>query len=624
MKDTFEALFSIRTAGQLRAAVAQRHQPLSLPQARRLQAHAQSLAKTQGRLRLGIVHTYTSELLDPWLDLAASLQGLELATYHAPYGLAMQEANADSALVAHRPDVCLLLLQRRDLHPRLKHPLTGLSARQRDELRSSVMAGFKRIIDPFREQPIGQIVVSLLPDLHGPALGQYDAQSERSESAWWAELKAGLGTLIRDGVPDTLLLDFDELLLDLGREGFFDARLWYSSHYPFTPRAAQCFARKVINIGVARMRPRAKVIVVDADNTLWGGVVGEEGINGILLGPEYPGNLYLAFQRRLLDYRERGFLLAMCSKNNPQDVQQVLDEHPHQLIRERDFAALRVNWKDKPGNLKAMAEELNLGLESFIFVDDSDHECDAVRQALPQVEVVQAPANLLSLPGCLDHLARLEPLSQTEEDRDKSRLYAEERSRRELQESLSGQGGDYAAYLRSLDMRMQIGIDDAGQLKRLAQLTQKTNQFNLTTRRYEEKQIGEFLRSPQWLVGHFSLTDVFGSSGVVGLALWQLLSPERARLDSFLMSCRVIGRQAESAFLQQQLAYLRRRGIVEVVADYLPTRKNALVKDFLEQQGFIQREGRYYRELHASPPAAAGDQPIEIQLIDAMPARSSE
>ena len=359
------------------------------------------------------------------------------------------------------------------------------------------------------------------------------------------------------------------------------------------------------------------MIALDADNTLWGGIIGEDGINGIALGPDYPGNAYVAFQRRLLDYQQRGFVLALCSKNNPADLDQVLDQHPHQVLRNEHFAARRVNWEAKPRNLVSLAKELNLGLNSFVFVDDSDHECAAVRHELPEVEVVQAPRNPVHLASCLDRLPRLEILSLTAEDRAKTQLYAQERKRREQLADISGGGGDLDEYLRSLDMRMRVSFDDTTQLARLAQLTQKTNQFNLTTRRYQEPQVQEFIESPDYLVAHFSLADAFGDSGVVGLAIARKLPDDRAEIDTFLMSCRVIGRRAETAFLEAVLERLASEGVTEVVADFLPTSKNAPASGFLAESGFEQRQdGRFVRSLKESPPGSGKTPPISVEIDD--------
>jgi FkbH-like protein len=587
---------------------------LSLPRALALTARLGELEPPAAGLRLGLVHTYTSDLLDPWLKLHAAVQGLALDAYHAPYGLSPLEAEPGSGLARHDPDLTLFLLRREDLHPGLALPIVALSAEERETLMQETADSLAAMIGRFRAAVGGRLAISILPPLAPPGLGLYDSLSERSEGAWWDSLKRAIAARLRDGLAGTAFLDLDSMLDDLGRERFFDRRLWYSARYPFSTLAANELARRILAIGAADRLPRAKVLVLDADNTLWGGIVGEDGIEGIALGPDYPGNAFLDFQRRLLDFQGRGLLLALCSKNNPEDLDQVLKEHPHQLLRDGHFAARRVNWLPKSENLLALAEELNLGLDSFVFVDDSDHECALVRRELPQVTVVKTPAKPIRIPGCLDRLARLEVLSLTGEDLAKTRMYAEERQRRELKERVGG-GDDSRAYLASLGMRMRIAIDPQPQLARLAQLTQKTNQFNLTTRRYTEEQMASFLASPDWLVASFSLADCFGDSGTVGLALIRRGEEAQAEIDTFLMSCRVIGRTAESAFLEALLGHLAREGVALVVADFLPSPKNRLVAGFLPAHRFaLGKDGRYRRVLAESPPLAPGGSPIDVTL----------
>jgi HAD superfamily phosphatase (TIGR01681 family) len=567
-KFAFDDLTQISSRSELRAALAMSRLSLSIPQAQTLSAHAKTLTPGLQPLRLGVVHTYTSDLLDPWLDLAASLEGLEIATYHAPYGLALQEAREGSDLLAHQPDVTLLLLRREDIHPDLQRPITGLPPADQQALGAEFADRLLSIAGQFRAHKIGQLVVTLLPSLTGPGLGVYDAQAERSESAWWASTRTLIGTRIRETLNATVYLDLDEVVQQVGRQSFFDQRYWYSARFPFAADAARELARRVVSIGVLGKTPKAKVIVLDADNTLWGGVIGEDGMNGIGLGPDYPGSAFVDFQKRLLAYQQRGFILALCSKNNTADLDQVLREHPHQVLKDEHFAARRVNWVPKPDNLISLAEELNLGLDSFIFVDDSDHECAAVRHR-----------------------------------------------RREFSEKLEQGGSGAGDYLAKLEMKMRIGLDPAEHLARLSQLTQKTNQFNLTTRRYDEHQMQGFIDSNDWVVADFSLADTFGDSGIVGLAMFRKLEAKRAELDTFLMSCRVIGREAESAFMHSLLRLMADQGVEEVIADYKPTAKNELVKNFLPQQGFrLGDDGRYRMQLAETPPKPESAFPIQMDM----------
>ncbi len=614
-KLSFDDLLAVGTRDGLRAALATWRNPLSPADAQKLVARAAQMGAPTHDLRLAIVHSYTSELLDPWLSLAAALQGLDLQTCHAPYGMTMQQARENSEIVRHQPDITLLMLQPAELHPDLANPLSGLDVRRQDALSAEVLERLQGLVGQFRQHKVGQIVLSLLPAVHAPGPGLYDAQSERSESAWWARLKTDIAKLLRDSVQSALFLDLDEVLRQVGRTSFFDLRLWYSARFPFTPEAGREIARRIVGLGAVMKFPKAKVIVLDADNTLWGGIIGEDGMDGIALGPDYPGNAFLDFQRRLLDYQQRGFILALCSKNNPADLDQVLKEHPHQLLRDAHFAARRVNWVPKPDNLISLAEELNLGLDSFIFVDDSDHECAAVRQRLPQVEVVQTPARPVDVPACLEHVARLEVLSLTAEDLVKTEMYAQERRRREMKEQVEAGGTGAGDYLASLEMKMQVSFNKAAHLARLSQMTQKTNQFNLTTRRYNEQRMQEFIAGAEWLVADFSLEDVFGHSGIAGLAVLRLVDEQHAELDTLLMSCRVIGRHAESAFLHCLLRELAAKGVNEVVADFLPTAKNELAKTFLPDQGFEPgADGRYRWHLGDKSPQPESTFPITVTV----------
>ncbi|MBN8507276.1 MAG: HAD-IIIC family phosphatase [Burkholderiales bacterium] len=611
----FDDLLAIDKRDTLLAEVARWPVALTLPQARQLADHARGLSPARQPLRLAVVHTYTSDLLEPWLAMWASLSGFDLAAWHAPYGLALQEAEPGSNLVQHRPDITLMMLRREDLHPEIAQPIAGLPEERREDLRRACQERIADIVGRFRAQPVGQIVLTLLPSTTPASLGLFDTQSERSEAAWWTGLQQDVAAWIRAACPATLLLDLADVQAQVGRANFFDRRYWHSAQFPFTAAAAHEFARRVLAVGTVLKAPKAKVIVLDADNTLWGGVIGEDGMDGIALGPDYPGSAYREFQRRILDFQQRGFILAMCSKNNVADVDEVLQKHPHMILREHHFAARRVNWLPKPDNLVALAEELNLGLESFVFVDDSDHECAAVRDRLPQVQVVQVPQRPVDVATCLDHVARLEVLSLTREDLDKTRMYAQERQRRDILEHAAA-SSDANNYLARLGMKMRITLAPATHVPRLAQLTQKTNQFNLTTRRYDEQQMRAFIDdSNNWLVADFSLADSFGDAGIVGLAMFRLTSTSTAELDNFLMSCRVIGRQAESAFLHSLLRQLAERGIEEVVADYVPTAKNPLVKDLLPREGFISgADGRFHRRLTEQPARPAYDFPIDVEI----------
>lgn len=570
------------TRGEALAALGPIRPEWSLPEVNQLARRLEELGGPRQPVRVGLVRTYTTELLRPYWTLEGWLRGLALEIHECPYGSLFEEARPEGALRAHQPEIIYFFLQWEDLDPRFLQPITAVRAGDQESLQQAAVEKLADLLRCFRAAGPALLVASFLPRPFPSELGLCDPMVAHSEAVFFAALKGRIAAHLRAALPHALFCDLDEVLKEVGRRRFFDFRLWFSSRAPFSGVGAQAVVSRLATYASLLTQPRVKCLVLDADHTLWGGIVGEDGAEGIALGPEYPGAAYVAFQRRLLHFQQRGLLLALCSKNNLEDVQEILRDHPHQVLREAHFAALRVNWEPKADNVRALATELNLGLESFLFVDDSPQELLALRQAIPEMTVVQVPARAEEIPFCLDALPQLETLTLTEEDRQRTAFYAAEQARQHQ----AGRSRTPEEYLVSLRMVMTVAINDRAQVPRLAQLTQKTNQFNLTTRRYSEAEMGQFMDEARSLVASFALTDLFGASGVVGLAIIRSLDQAVAEVDTFLMSCRVIGRRAETAFLREVLAILAERGVARLRARYSPTRKNGLVRDFWPRHGF--------------------------------------
>jgi FkbH-like protein len=604
---TFDRAMQAETLHDLMDALLPKRPSLSLLQIGQLTKKLVTLAPERKTLRAAVLRTYTSELLRPYWAFEAALNGFDLQLYEGPYGAVVQEAQPTSSLVAHDPEITYLLLRWEDVEPGLSQPLMRLSAERRGEVLDAAAARLLGMVAQLRQAVHGLIVVTVLPRMHGGELGMYESMAGDGDDALFARTKRDIAAALQRDHTSVFLLDLDQVAQQVGRANLFDPRMWFSSRFPFSETGAAAVVKQLMKCAVVLKTPKAKVIVLDCDNTLWGGIIGEDGITGIALGPDYPGSVFVAFQRRLLDLQQRGFLLALCSKNDHDAVLEVLRTHPHQVIREEHIAAMQVNWSPKSENMRALAEELNVGLDSFVFVDDSPHECLIVRQQCEGVSVVQVPERLHELPWVLDDVARLEVLSLTAEDRQRTEMYAQERERK----ALAGSAQNVDEYLRSLQMAMQIGVDDARSIARIAQLTGKTNQFNVTTKRYTEDDIRSFMTDPASLVAHFSLRDVFGDSGIVGVAIARGTTGRQAEIDSFLMSCRVIGRSAEVAFLTHLLQRLRERGVQSVRAAYAPTAKNRMVQHFWRDQGFTEVEPGMF-ELDLTTWTMREDLPIAV------------
>ena len=374
------------------------------------------------------------------------------------------------------------------------------------------------------------------------------------------------------------LLDFREFTRQYPAEDVFDWKFWFISQMGMNPKVTKPFmewwARKLDGIALKRR----KCLVLDLDNTLWGGVLGEDGIEGIKLGGDYPGKAFHYFQEALLELSRSGVILAVCSKNNEADVLEAWEKNPFMVLKKDDFATWRINWMDKATNIKDMADELNIGLDSFVFVDDNPTERELVRQALPMVEVPDFPAQPYELPVFFKTVVEkfFRVYSVTGEDKKKTEQYKANAQRAQAQRSFV----DFDSFLESLDIQITIETATEFNIPRIAQMTQKTNQFNLTTKRYTDADVRTFLQNG-WRIWCISVADKFGDNGITGCIM-----VNGDTIDTFLLSCRILGKGIEIAFMKRILSLLKESGIETVKAEYLPTAKNVQVKDFYDRCGF--------------------------------------
>jgi FkbH-like protein len=376
--------------------------------------------------------------------------------------------------------------------------------------------------------------------------------------------------------------DVDYLIRQMGASQFLSERNAAIAMQPFSPAGFQSLCRDWATLCQLHFRGAPKCIVLDCDGTLWGGILGEDGPDGIRLGETYPGICYQKFQRQLKNLKKLGFLLAINSKNNEADVAALFERHPSMALHWDDFVSIRINWQDKASNMRSIAEELNLGTDSFVFIDDNPFELESVHSALPGVACLRVPEEIWKLPNLLPEWGWIDRLRLTFEDLAKSAMYSQERDRKSVERGATS----HEDYLRQLDLRMTVERFDARRhLERAVQLIQKTNQFNLTTRRHSSAELTSIVESGA-LVYLASLSDRFGDYGRIALAIVRT-DGEVPLLDTFLMSCRAIGRKAEDVFLAFLVDKLRDLGHTELRGQYLPTAKNEVCGSFLTDHGFV-------------------------------------
>ena len=374
------------------------------------------------------------------------------------------------------------------------------------------------------------------------------------------------------------VLDYSEFIRNYPMADLIDWKFFFISQMGINPKLTKDFQiwwqRKLDSLALKRK----KCIVLDLDNTLWGGVLGEEGISGIKIGGDYPGNAFAFFQKSLLQLSRSGVILAVCSKNNEADVLEAWDKNPFMVLKQEHFAACRINWTDKATNIKELADELNLGLDSFVFIDDNPIERELIKQMLPTVSVPEFPAQPYDLPMFFKQVVDdyFKVYFITEEDKKKIEQYKANTARKQAQLSFT----NFGAFLESLDIQITIEAANEFNIPRIAQMTQKTNQFNLTTKRYTDADVKGFLANG-WKIWCISIVDRFGDDGITGCIM-----VNGNEIDTFLLSCRILGKGIEQAFIRKILALLKENGTVSLKATYLPTAKNAQVADFYDQCGF--------------------------------------
>jgi FkbH-like protein len=533
------------------------------------------------RYRLAILRSFTVEPAVPLLRASAFLSGVDLTVHVGDFNAYAQEIlDRESSLYHFAPNAVILALRTADVAPDLWREYADLAPEAVAEAVHRVCNSFQQWIRAFRERSSATLLVHSLEHPSRPSFGLLDAQLEISQLATIQQINQEIRRVAREH-RDVYVLDYDALVARHGRLHWQDERKWFIARMPIAADQLIHLSREWLRFLLPLTGKVAKVLVVDLDNTLWGGVIGEDGMTGIKLGTEYPGAAYQALQRVMLDLAKRGVLLAICSKNNLDDVMEALENHPGMLLRTEHFAAMRINWNDKAQSLREIASELNIGIDTLAFLDDNPVERERVRTALPEVSVIDLPDDPLDYAAALRDWPVFECLALSSEDRQRTSYYAAQRDISKAQHSFNSKEDFY----RFLEQEAEISPVVPTTLARISQLTQKTNQFNLTTRRYGEQQIEEIAARPGWQVLSIKVRDRFGDQGLVGVAITRDQG-EVCEIDTFLLSCRVIGRTVETALLSYLVEGAAARGRQRLSGWFHPTKKNAPARDFYPQHQF--------------------------------------
>jgi FkbH-like protein len=526
-------------------------------------------------LRVFVLGTFNLDLFPPFLTEALDRAGIPSYVELAPYGQLTQElANPESALYTATPDAVVIVPAAEDLLASLYagSGAAGLGAERVDEL-ERLLAG---ALDRFSETTFF-VVAFGADDVPAPhVLEPLARERGQVDLERFLEGMRALGKIS----PRVVVVDW-EWPARAGGAAYRDPRLWYLARMRLNPQGLAALADSVTEHVAASLGLTRKVLAVDLDNVLWGGVAGEVGVGGIELGEDGLGLAYQDLQDELRKLAAAGVVLAVCSKNNPSDVDAIFEAHPAMRLGRDDFAAIRANWDDKASNLRALADELGLGIDSFVFLDDNPVERDWVRTALPEVAVPELPGDPAERPGFVRAAPWFRRLSVTEADAVRTGSYQAQGRRRDLRATAAS----FEQFLAELAQEVTIEPLQEASLARAAQLAQRTNQFNLSTTRYTAGELEALAGKPSVDAYTVALSDRFGDSGITGLAILRF-KEEAAEIDTFLLSCRVLGRRLEDAVLAFLAERARERGARFLVGRYVETPRNEQVRSFYPERGF--------------------------------------
>lgn len=527
----------------------------------------------QRSIRISVASDSSFDNLAEPLALALIERGMFARQFYGSFGqLALEVRDPTSPLLRHNPEILVLA------------PLTAIWHRLANDGPLNVEAVVEETwshVTALRPHFGGLVLLQNIAPHETRTHGILDPERDSSYAEFAAAVNLKLSQRCRS-TGFAFILDAAMLIARCGSLWPGLHKSYFMAGRPINDDLAKEIAADIAAFCAARKGFARKCLALDLDNTLWGGVVGEDGVNALTIGGSYPGNLYSSLQQQILSLQQRGVVLSILSKNNEPDVWEVFDQRTEMILRKKDISAHRINWQDKATNLCEVAKELNLGIDSFVLLDDNPAERAWIEEALPEVEVCPH-GDPLEMLRWLTSTRLFDTLAITQEDALRAQSYAAANERAKL----SSESGSVESYLAELGTEITVAVATQAQLARIAQLTQKTNQFNLTTRRYTESDVRDRISSPLWRVVICSCRDRFTDEGIIGTAIIEITG-STWRLDTFLLSCRVLGRAVEKAFLSVIAIQAANENADTLLGEYMPTEKNSQAAGFYASCGFTE------------------------------------
>jgi FkbH-like protein len=548
------------------------------------------------KIRFAILSSFTINGLEESLTVKCAERNIECITYNSLYNQYNQDIlSPTSSLYEFSPNLTFMIIDTRTILSSLFYNPYSISTSERREYIDNRVKELVALVKKFVSISNSKLIIS---NFHAPVYSPYgicETKTEYGLRDMILDLNAKFADSLRNE-SSIFIFNFDAFVAKYGDINVFDYRQFLFGDIKVSLNYIPYLAEELMGYIKADLGINRKCIVLDLDNTLWGGIVGEDGFEGIRLSLQPPGTPFIEFQRVILALNERGIILAINSRNNEDEALRVIREHPYMVLREDNFSSIKINWNDKISNMKAIAEELNIGLDSLVYFDDDPINREVMSKALPEVMTVDLPEDPALYAQRLMSLNDFNTFSITEEDKKRGQMYIDERRRSQLENSVT----NLDDFLSQLGIKIKIRRADKFTIPRISQLVLKTNQFNLTTRRFQEEDILKFSQDKNMLVGCAQTSDKFGDNGITGVFIVQK-SPDHSEwsIETFLLSCRVMGRRIEYGIMQYILNEARKEGIEKIRGRYIPTKKNKPCESFLSSSGF-KKEGEdwvYYPDV---------------------------
>lgn len=537
-------------------------------------------AKTSRKVKVALLADAATQRLVPLLRAWFHAQSVDAEIYEGRFdAIEMEVSDPGQGLYPFQPEAIVILNAVQALRSSYAHRPGDASGFLRETAGRMVGAW-----DTIRSHSAATIIQSNFALPYERFFGNFDHKAPESFYSLVLALNARLGETAREH-RGVFINDVEAVASWIGRKHWFDDRLWDMAKYPCAVDHLPALAGNIVDIVMASLGRVVKCVVTDLDNTLWGGVIGDDGLDGILLDAHGDGESYYRLQCYLRELLRRGILLAVCTKNDPANALLPFEKHPGMALRREQFAAFVANWDDKAENIRKISAELNVGLDSMVFLDDNPFERNLVRELLPDVIVPELPEDPADYVRAICELNLFETVAFSTEDSKRAEMYRQEAERREVRASFASA----EEFLQSLDMRIAVARVDSFHLPRVAQLIQRSNQFNLTTRRLSEGECAGLKDDPRWIPLYAKLADRLGDHGLISVVILELCENDLAIRD-WLMSCRVVGRGVERYLMNSVFEHARQLQLERVVGEYIPTAKNGMVKDFFVQFGFLKRQ----------------------------------